>query len=333
MTAIAPYVRIVGRGPGRARPLTEAEAEAAMAAILSGAAAPEATGALLMLLRMRGETPDEIAGFTRAMRAALPAWPGPAPSVDWPSYAAGRSRGLPLFLLAARLVARAGLPVLLHGWNSHQGGGADVRAALPAAGIAAAASPAEAAARIARDGIAYLPLEALCPAALGLLRLREVLGLRSCVNTVCRMLNPAAAPLSLQGVFHPPYRGLQRDAARLLGQPASVAIKGGGGEFERHPAKPVEALGQTGAAAWQRQLPPLLSAATRLAEGPDLPPEPASLAALWSGAAADPFAEAVVTGTAALALQAAGSPPDAALARARALWAGRADPSPERIPA
>src|SRR6056297_967966 len=130
MTALAPYVRILGRGPGRARALTETEAEEALGLILTGQAGPEAVGALLMLMRYRGESAAEIAGFTRALRATLPEWQGARPAIDWPFYAAGRSRGLPWFLLAARLVARAGLPVLLHGWNSHQSGAADVRASL-----------------------------------------------------------------------------------------------------------------------------------------------------------------------------------------------------------
>ncbi|MEL6203715.1 MAG: glycosyl transferase family protein [Pseudomonadota bacterium] len=334
MTALAPYVRILGRGPGRARHLTEDEAEAALSLILAGEAAPEATGALLMLMRYRGESAAEIAGFTRALRAALPPWPGPAPALDWPSYAAGRSRGLPFFLLAARLVARAGLPVLLHGWNSHQGTGADVREALGHAGIERARSLDDASHLLARDAIAYLPLEAISSDLLSLLRLRDTLGLRSCLNTVARMANPAAAPLSVQGVFHPPYRELQRDAAILLGQRRSMTIKGGGGEFERHPCKVIEVVGQTGTRATDESAPPLLHATVRLADGPAFPPEPARLADLWDGRLRDPFAEACVIGTAALVLRGAGQATSDADAtrRAEALWAGRLQPS-EKVPA
>ena len=66
--SLAPYVRIVAQGKGRARSLTLDEAEAAMSLILSKDAAPEALGALLMVLRLRGETDQEIAGFTLALR-------------------------------------------------------------------------------------------------------------------------------------------------------------------------------------------------------------------------------------------------------------------------
>jgi len=314
--SLAPFVRAMGRGPGRARSLTREEAREAMTLILSGDAAPEAVGALLMLMRYRGETPGELAGFAEAVRATLPAWPGPAPALDWPSYAAGRSRGLPWFLLSARLVARAGAPVLLHGWNSHQSAAASVRAALPAAGIAEAASFSEAARLLARDGIAYLPLEACAPRVLELLRLREMLGLRSAVNTVLRVLNPGGAPAAVQGVFHPPYRTLQSEACALLGQPAMTVLKGGGGEFERHPSKQIALFGLRGGQPWEGSAAPLIGETRRLA---DETPDPADLARLWQGGRHDPFAEQIVTGTAALALETLGRPPELA----RTLWAER----------
>lgn len=299
MTAtLASYVAILGRGQGRARSLTQDEAQAAMTIVLSDKAAPEATGALLMLLRMKGETACEIAGFTAAARATLPEWSAPRPMIDWPSYAAGRTRGQPWFLLAAKLVAQAGYPVLLHGWNSHQGSNASVRDALPLLGIASCTYR-QAPGRLAADGIAYLALEDLSPALMRLLRLREVLGLRSCINTVLRMLNPAGAPVALQGVFHPSYRELQRDAALLLGQPSLSVLKGGGGEFEHHPTKDITLHGVRHGAAWEGGTGIALTGHQRLSE------TDTSLTDLWSGATQDDFATAIVTSTAALALHAA----------------------------
>ncbi|MBW7057585.1 glycosyl transferase family protein [Paracoccus bogoriensis] len=294
---LADYVKILGRGPGRSRNLTMDEAEAAMALILAGRADPHAIGAALMLMRLRGESPEEIAGFTRALRAILP--PLPQADLDWPSYAAGRSRALPWFLLAARQVARTGARVLIHGWNAHQAGGADVRSALALAGIARADSPDDAARLLDRDGIAYLPLECFAPQALALLRLREVLGLRSCVNTVCRMLNPAGAAAAVQGVFHPPYLALQQAAGAILGQPRLGILKGGGGEFERNPSKPVTLWRLTEGTPHETALPPLVPGPQRLA---DLPHPPQVLADLWAGRLRDPFAEAIVAGTAEAAL-------------------------------
>ncbi len=323
--SLAPFVRTMGRGPSRGRSLTQEEAAEAMRLILSGAAAPEAVGALLMLMRYRGETAGEIAGFVTALREVLPPWPGIAPAVDWPSYAAGRTRGLPWFLLSARLIAQAGLPVLIHGQNSHQATRASVRDALPLAGIAEARDMSDAAALIARDGIAYLPLSAFSPQAEALLRLRDVLGLRSAVNTALRCLNPAGAECSVQGVFHPPYRGLQTDAGTLLQQPRQCVIKGGGGEFERHPTKEVELHLQQAGETHLLTAPALLDETRRLADEH----EPSAIAALWAGTLQDPFAEAVVTGTAAIALLTTGRVKtlDAAQAEARRLWEARVQPA------
>ena len=113
--SLAEYVRILGRGQGRSRSMTHAEARTAMTLMLAETAAPEAVGAVLMLMRMKGETAEEIAGFAEASQSALSGLP--QVDLDWPSYAAGRSRGLPWFLLSARLVSQAGYQVLLHGWN------------------------------------------------------------------------------------------------------------------------------------------------------------------------------------------------------------------------
>ncbi|WP_108261761.1 hypothetical protein [Mangrovicoccus ximenensis] len=88
---LAPLVRALGRGPGRSRNLDRKEAREAMAAILDGSAAPEAVGALLMLMRYRGETGDEIAGFVDAMRARLGPW-RPARSSRWPISPTSRAR-------------------------------------------------------------------------------------------------------------------------------------------------------------------------------------------------------------------------------------------------
>lgn len=311
---LANHVRTLGRGPGLARSLTSDEAHEAMRIMLSGDAAPEATGALLMLLRMKGETADEIAGFASAARDSLP--PVPQVDLDWPSYAAGRTRGLSWFLLSARMVAQAGYRTLLHGWN---GPDAAVRTALPEAGIRRVHSAEEAASALDRYKIAYLPLEQLSPPLFALLSLRSVLGLRSCINTVCRMLDPGRAGVSVQGVFHPPYRVLQVDAAQVMGWHALSVIKGGGGEVERHPGKPAAIFGLRDGAAWEMTLPALVNdSRQRLAEAPA---HETTLSGLWSGDQRDPFAEAVVIGTAALALDTLAVPD--ALTTAQTLWRAR----------
>ncbi|PZX15939.1 anthranilate phosphoribosyltransferase [Palleronia aestuarii] len=315
---LAPFVQILGRGQGRARSLDQDEARAAMTAMLAHDAAPEAIGAILMLMRMKGETAQEIAGFAAAAKASLGEWVGTRPGLDWPCYAAGRTRGLPWFLLSARLVAAAGVPVLLHGWNSHQSRGASVRTTLPMIGLRVARDPTGAARDLAHDGIAYLPLEALAPGLMNLLRLRDTLGLRSCINTVCRMLNPGGAHAAVQGVFHPPYRELQADAGALLGLDRLSVLKGGGGEFEHHPGKDIALFGLRDGRRWTGTAPHVTAGHRRLA---DAPSDPQALAEIWSGTLQHPFAEAIILSTAALALDAAGV--DAPHRTARALWDAR----------
>lgn len=279
--SLAEYVRILGRGPGRARSLTQDEAYRAMTLMLSGEGPPEAVGAILMLMRMKGETASEIAGFAKAAQDALPA--GPAADLDWPCYAAGRTRGAPWFLHAAKAIAQNETRVLLHGWNKPD---ARVRAGLDVLSIPFCTTLDDAASALDHGQIAYLPLEIIHPRLFALLNLRDAFGLRSCVNTVCRMLNPGRAVASVQGVFHPSYRLLQADAAQLLGWEALTVIKGGGGEFERHPGKTVEAFGLRQGRPWQGSVPPLVNETARLQDydGPLVPVDA-------------PFAQAMVAGT------------------------------------
>lgn len=293
--SLSDYVRILGRGPGRSRSLSFEEAQEAMHLMLSGAAAPEAIGALLMLMRMKGETCDEIAGLASAAQSTLPDI-GPV-DLDWPSYAAGGTRGAPWFLLSARLVAQTGPRVLIHGWN---GTNHATRAGLKAAGIPVADSIRDIAPLLDEHNIAYLPLERAHPALFALLQLRGTLGLRSCINTVCRMLNPGRASSSVQGVFHPSYRRLQADAAALLGWQNLSVIKGGGGEFERHPGKYIRAEGLRNGACGSWHFPALCDETRRLKDGR------ANLADFISSSNGLPFETGIVHGTSEIALDTLG---------------------------
>ena len=301
---LAPFVQIIARGQGRARAMTCDEARDAMTLILSGQAEPEAVGALLMVLRLRGETADEIAGFTAALRAH-PSALVPRADLDWPVYAAGRTRGAPLFVLAARLVARAGYTVHMHGWNGETEAAALLRKIMTFCG----------------SGIVYTPLESLNKDAYRILRLRDTFGLRSCFNTVLRMWNPSKAPVSLQGVFHPSYRGLQAMAAEQLGDDTLTIIKGGGGEFERHPAKDIAVFGLRNGQHIRKTVPALVGETRRLSDAS----ASVDAEALWRGDQNDSFAECTVTGTAALALWSlkAAATFESAQELADALWSER----------
>ncbi len=293
----ARFVRTLARGPGRARPLTREEARQAFAMVLAGEADPHQVGAFLMLLRFRGEEAAELAGMVEAARQVIGAGPprGAAVDLDWPSYGAGRTRDAPWFLLAALVLARAGHRIVMHGSNEFSSG-PSVGEALGQLGLRPATGRADAERLLDRDGFAYLPLAALSPPLERLLQLRAVLGLRSPVNTLVRLLDPFDARAGVDGVFHPPYIALHLNAALLLGRRRLLVLKGGGGEVERNPAKAVTAhLHDAGTGPGEFRLPPLVHG-----------PQPAGdLLRVWRGEDGAPVP--IVVGTIALGLLALGS--------------------------
>ncbi|GHA43537.1 hypothetical protein GCM10008927_05310 [Amylibacter ulvae] len=322
MSNLSKYVYAMGRGPSKGRNLTRAESTDAMCEILSGRAAPEAVGALLMLMRYRGETPDEIAGFVDAMRMRLLPWQDVNVDLDWPSYAAGRTRGNPWFLLSAKLVARAGYSVVLHGWNSHQNPVASVVNAVNNLNIPISDSPDKTKTALTTHGITYCPLGDIDQSALDLLRLCEVLGLRSAINTALRALNPCIAPATVQGVFHPSYRGLQQASAALLDQKNMTVIKGGGGEFECNPCKDTQVFMCNQDHEDQITLPASMDEHQRLSAASGDGDE---TAALWQGSIENEFAKQIVLSTTTLALKTCDPmlTLDDASNWAAALWADR----------
>ncbi len=210
--------------------------------IVAGDVLPEQLGAFLMLLRVKEESPEEIAGFVLAAREAM-ALPSPLPKadLDWSSYA-GKRRQLPWFILAALLLARNGMRVFMHGGEGHTPGRVYTSEALARLGIPVAGSFEQAAAHLGQRNFAYMTLDQVSPALGRLINMRPILGLRSAVHTLSRMLNPFAAPAMLQAVFHPGYMNIHQGAALLLGQPHMAVFRGEGGEIEMRPNKPCEVL-------------------------------------------------------------------------------------------
>lgn len=313
----AAYVRTLGRGPARSRPLTRQEAADALGMILRGEADPHQVGAFMMLLRFRGENAEEIAGLVEAARAAvLPARPEPVPMIDldWPSYGAGKTRGFPWYLLAALALSQAGYRILMHGSNAFTAG-LPVATALAMLGLAPAPSLTDAARAIATSGFAYVPLAGMSAELDRLLGLRALLGLRSPINTVARLMNPFDAPASVDGVFHPAYIALHGVVGGMLGQRRLLVLKGGGGEAERTAAKDTSVfLSGTEATAGEILLPALPAAGSAV-------PDPH---AVWTGRAEDSRAAVTVRATIALGLVAMGvAAPAEADARAAAIWAAR----------
>ncbi len=317
----ARFIAILGRGRNLSRALTVEEAEEAMAMILKGDVLPEQLGAFLMLLRMKEEGPSELAGFVRAVRKTLPAPEPGLVDVDWSSYA-GKKRQLPWFLLAALCLAQSGRKVFMHGFDGHTAGRLYTGEVLAALGLPTAPDFAAATRQLKQNGFAYMDLAAISPPLARMMGFKPILGLRSPVHTLARMINPFGAPCLLQGIFHPNYMATHRDAALLLGEPNMVVFRGEGGEIERRPGKPCETLGVANGVAVEERWPPLMEEPRQL---PDESMEVSRLLAVWRGEAEEPYAEAAITGTLAIALRAMGLAPDIKMAQSRAetLWRGR----------
>ncbi len=293
------FVRAVARGETLSQPLTEAEAETAMAQILGGEAEPVQIGAFLAVLRYRKETAGELAGFVSATRKRLRFGDGIAVDLDWPSYA-DRHKQLPYFLLAALVLARNGMRIAMHGIDGS--GPVTTPAVLDALGIPSATTPEEVATALDRDGLAYVPISALCPPLAEIFALRSLLGVRSAVNSFARALNPFDAPAQVLGIFHPTYAPTHAELAARLRQGRAVIFKGGGGEAQRNPEKAcrivVSEAGSNREETW-----PALTNRERFGWR-DEALEPSGVVALWRGERHEPGPEAAVIGTLALALRA-----------------------------
>ena len=291
----APYVHILGKGKSGSRSLDFEEARQAFGMILRQEVESLQLGAFLMLLRVKEETPEELAGFVSATRSFFSS--DTHADLDWSSYAGKRNQH-PWYLLSALLLAENGIRVLMHGSDGHTPGRAYAEACLEELGITAATGIDDAGARIAESNFGFLPLRAFCKPLDDILQLKPILGLRSPVNTLTRMLNPLVAPYSIQSVFHPNYAELHLGADEYLEQPHSMVFKGDSGEVEIKPQAKTSCHLQRGGSretlAWPRQMEGKPAAV-------DTPGAPA-LKALWRGTTSDAYGTAAVIETAAAAL-------------------------------
>ncbi len=229
----AQYVRILGKGKTGSRSLSNDEAYAAMGMIMRGEVEDVQLGAFLMLLRVKEESCEELAGFVRAIRETLNA-PKIKVDIDWASYA-GKRRQQPWYLLAALALADSGLRVFMHGAAGHTADRVYSEQVLDALGESCASNWQDVSAKLDSRNFAYLPLGRFSTPLQRMIDLRAQFGLRSPVHTLSRLLNPLAADYSIQSIFHPAYADNHQQAAALLGQAHAVVFKGEAGEAERKP--------------------------------------------------------------------------------------------------
>ena len=204
----ARFIKEIGRGKDGARSMTRADACILYSAMLQRRVSDLELGAILLSLRIKGESVDEIAGFLDAAEASFEPLEAPAQSafapIVIPTYNGARHMAnlTPLLVL---LLAREGVPVLMHGVleDPNRVTSAEI---LHLLGVPVCDSVAAAELQLAEGGPAFMPITALAPQMAALLALRQVLGVRNSTHTLVKIMQPFRQPaLRLSSYTHPEY--------------------------------------------------------------------------------------------------------------------------------
>jgi anthranilate phosphoribosyltransferase len=318
--AFAQYVRILGKGKNGTRSLTFDEAYQAMHMIMHDQVEPMQLGAFLMLLRVKEESAEEIGGFVKAVREYTTPPTPPLVDLDWSSYA-GKRRHLPWYILSALLLAQHGYKIFMHGSSPHTPGRMYSEDVLSYFDYPIPEDLQTAHAHLETFNFAYAPLELFAPKLQDIIDFKPLLGLRSPVHTIARLVNPCDAKHSMQGIFHPGYQDIHQGAAVLLNEQHSCVFKGEGGEAEFNPDAGCDVYSVNQGKANIETWPPQFSRRHVKNEAMDL----ALLEQVWSGNSDDEYGLAAILGTTAIALrvmQKAHTQEDA-LSQANELWQQR----------
>ena len=226
--AISQYLKVIGRGKVGARNLPRDQATDLMGQVLDGTASDLEVGAFCIAMRVKGETPEEMAGFLDAVHERLEMLPASArPLVVLPSY--NGARKLPVLTpLLALLLAREGVPVLVHGTatEDRRVSSQDVLAQL---GIEALQEVDE----IDAGSVAFAPTALLLPGLERLLDVRRTLGLRNSAHSLVKLMDPLAPvagdSLIVGSYTHPEYAESMAATITLTGADA-LLLRGTEGE-------------------------------------------------------------------------------------------------------
>mgnify|MGYP000911172792 CR=1 FL=1 len=218
-------------GIAATRPLTGSEAEAAFSALFDGTATPAQIGGILMALRVRGETVDEIAAAARAMRKRMNRIHAPEGAMDIVGTGGDGKGTLNISTATAFVVAGAGVPVAKHGNRnlSSKSGAAD---ALTQMGINVMGGPAVAQQAIDGAGICFMMAPMHHPAMRHVGPARTELGTRTVFNLLGPLTNPASVRRQLTGAFSTEWIRPMAEVLRDLGSDAAWLVHGGDGTDE-----------------------------------------------------------------------------------------------------
>jgi anthranilate phosphoribosyltransferase len=205
--------------------LTESEAAAAFEAVMAGGGSPARLGALLLGLRARGETAEELAGAVRALRSAMRRVevPGFESLVDTCGTGGGRIRTLNISTAAALVAAGAGVRVAKHGNRSFtsRSGSADV---LEALGVGVDLAPEEVARVLDVAGVAFLFAPTYHPAMRHAAPVRRELAVATVMNMVGPLANPAGVTRQVVGVAESRHGALMAGAMQRLGTAHGLVV-------------------------------------------------------------------------------------------------------------
>jgi len=209
--------------------LAEADASGVMQAIMGGEATPAQIGSLLTAMRMRGESPAEIAAFARVMREHAvrihPVVRGTL--VDTCGTGGDGAQTFNISTAAAFVAAGAGIPVVKHGNRamSSRCGSADVLAAL---GVNLSVDPRAQERIVEEAGIAFLFAPAHHPAMRYVAGVRQEIGCRTVFNLLGPLANPAGAEAQLLGVYSPDLTVPIADVLQRLALRRAMVVHGDG---------------------------------------------------------------------------------------------------------
>jgi len=224
--------------------LTIAEAAAAFDRMMSGEATPSQMGALLMALRLRGETVDEITGAVTTMRAKMLTVEAPDDAIDVVGTGGDALGSYNISTCAAFIVAGAGVPVAKHGNRalSSRSGATDVLAAL---GVRIDLGPDEISRCIEDAGIGFMFAPAHHPAMKNVGATRVELGTRTIFNLLGPLSNPAGVHRQMVGVFSKQWTQPLAQVLKNLGSERAWVVHGSDGLDE------ITTAGATSVAALQ----------------------------------------------------------------------------------
>ncbi|PUE07784.1 DNA-binding protein YbiB [Limnohabitans sp. T6-20] len=270
---ISHYIKDIGRGKDGARALSREQAADLMGQVLDQQVSDLELGAFCIAMRIKGETPEEMAGFLDATHARLnKVRIGQTPTVVLPSY--NGARKLPVLTpLLALLLAREGVAVVVHGAATE-----DKRVSSQAVFAHLGVTPVDRVGPAEAGQVQFIPTGVLNAGLDRLLAVRRVVGLRNPGHSLVKLMKPCDGPaLVVSSYTHPEYLLSMSATFALTGQHA-LLLRGTEGEpvadARRTPAMDVFKNGQTVRVQNQQE--------GSLVQVPELPTTDAAATALYT---------------------------------------------------